>query len=206
MKELSKIYLYRITHILNVPHILKFGITHKDSANSNPDYVPIGDESIITSRNSFVLDNGNRIGDYIPFYFGARSPMLYVIQKGFNNVSRIETLNIVYCVSSVQKIIDSKLDFLFTDGHSVDKLSNQYSIEDIDNIENLLDFEAINSRYWKDEDDLDKKRRKEAEFLVKGDMGLNAILGFIVYTNEAKIKLEEYGVTSEIFVKPDYYF
>ncbi len=41
---------------------------------------------------------------------------------------------------------------------------------------------AISSKYWKDENDLDLKRRKEAEFLVSGDLPVNAIEGFVVYT------------------------
>jgi hypothetical protein len=33
-----------MTHIENVPHILQFGITHKNSPNANLDYVAIGDD------------------------------------------------------------------------------------------------------------------------------------------------------------------
>ena len=31
MKNINDIEIYRITHIDNIPHILKNGITHKDS-------------------------------------------------------------------------------------------------------------------------------------------------------------------------------
>ncbi|HAZ25324.1 MAG TPA: DUF4433 domain-containing protein, partial [Algoriphagus sp.] len=31
MADLNKIYLYRMTHIANVPHILLHGITHRSS-------------------------------------------------------------------------------------------------------------------------------------------------------------------------------
>lgn len=55
--------------------------------------------------------------------------------------------NIVYCVSSVQKILEHQLDFVFTDGHAVDGFSSQYSKENIYNIENVLDLSAINVRY-----------------------------------------------------------
>ncbi len=37
------IYIYRMTHIDNIPHILKYGITHKNSKNANPHYKAIGD-------------------------------------------------------------------------------------------------------------------------------------------------------------------
>jgi len=84
MADLSKTYLYRMTHIQNVPHILTNGITHRNSPNANSKFTSIGDPSLITTRDCFVLDNGRLLGDYVPFYFGTRSPMLYVIQKGFN--------------------------------------------------------------------------------------------------------------------------
>lgn len=87
MLNLDEIYLYRMTHIENIPHILQYGITHSNSPNANPAFVPIGDGSLIRTRSGFLLDCGRRLGEYIPFYFGVRMPMLYVIQKGFNFVT-----------------------------------------------------------------------------------------------------------------------
>ena len=120
-----------MTHIENIPHILQNGITHSTSSNANPNFVPIGDSRLISTRNNFLLDYGKRLGEYIPFYFGLRIPMLYVIQNGFNMVAPTPAENIVYCVSSAQKIIDLQLDFVFTDGHAVDGFSSQYTITDI---------------------------------------------------------------------------
>lgn len=111
MVDLNKIYLFRMTHVENIPHILKHGITQSESTNKNKDYKPIGDGSLINRRNSVEIPNGKTLGAYIPFYFGSRMPMLYVIQKGFNGVSAISPERIVYCMSSVQKIIDLDLDF-----------------------------------------------------------------------------------------------
>lgn len=166
-----------MTHIENIPHILEHGITHSASANANQGFVPIGGRSLIGTRSDYLLENGKRLGDYVPFYFGARTPMLYVVQNGYNQVAPTPAENIVYCVSSVQNIMDQNLDFVFTDGHAVDSFSTQYAQADIDNIDDLLDKDAINAKYWKDENDLDLKRRKEAEFLVLGDIVKSAILG-----------------------------
>ncbi len=70
-----------MTHIDNIPHILQYGITHKSSPNANPNYKPIGDVSIINKRESeprMTVDGVEFVpGDYIPFYFYARMPMLY---------------------------------------------------------------------------------------------------------------------------------
>jgi hypothetical protein len=182
-------------------------MTHSKSANSNPSFVPIGDRSLITTRNKFLLNNGRLLGEYIPFYFGTRTPMLYVVQKGFNMVAPISAENIVYCITSVQKIIDHHLDFVFTDGHAVDRFTSQFTAQDINNLDHILDWNAIKARYWRDDGDLDLKRRKEAEFLVSGDISIETILGFITYNEIAKKKLVNFGADeTKVLIKPDYYF
>jgi len=207
MPDYNKIYLYRMTHIENIPHILRYGITHSSSPNANPAFVPIGDVSLIATRSQFLLDNGRRLGEYIPFYFGARMPMLYVIQKGYNLVKPTPAVDVVYCITSVQKIMDGNLEYIFTDGHAVDSFSTQYGLDDIKNIEGLVDMTAIRARYWKDENDLDLKRRKEAEFLVLGDIHTSAILGYLVYSEEAKQKLLTFGIKeAAIHIRTQAYF
>lgn len=196
-----------MTHIENIPHILQYGITHVDSPNTNTVYIPIGDSSLISRRNDFTIPNGRTLGEYIPFYFGVCMPMLYVIQKGFNGVRATPTEEIVYCITSVQQIINHLLDFLFTDGHAVDSFSSFYSLADINNIDQHIDQNAINRKYWKDENDLDLKRRKEAEFLVGNDIPNTAILGFAVYNETAKNRLIGFGIgANKIIVKTGFYF
>lgn len=207
MPDLNKTYLFRMTHIENIPHILQYGITHSSSANANPNFVPIGDGSLITTRNNNLLNNGRLLGEYIPFYFGVRTPMLYVVQNGFNMVAPTPAENIVYCITSVQKIIDHQLNFVFTDGHAVDGFTSQFTTQDIDNLDNILDWKAIKAKYWRDDNDLDLKRRKEAEFLVSGDISINAILGYLVYNQNAKDKIINCGVNAaDVHIKSEFYF
>ena len=104
-------------HIANIPHILANGVTHKSSPNANPHFVAIGDTSMIAHRNERQVDvtNGtNNIiesitpGDFTPFYFGLRMPMLYVVQHGGNFVeSATKPEDIVYVACSVQAIVNS---------------------------------------------------------------------------------------------------
>jgi len=207
MPDLNKTYLYRMTHIENVPHILEYGVTHVSSAHTNKNYKAIGDNSIISTRNNFDLPNEKKLGAYIPFYFGARMPMLYVIQKGYNSVPVTPAKDIVYCISSVQKVVDHKLPFVFTDGHAVDGLSDFYEQKDLPDIDKILDKKAIDATYWRKDDDLDLKRRKEAEFLVETDIPTTAIIGFVVYNEEAKKRLLAMGIPEKkIYVKPNCYF
>jgi hypothetical protein len=200
-----------MTHVDNIPHILEFGITHRNSENANPNYVSIGDRSLIDNRNSKKVNFDTEsiiLGDFIPFYFGFRTPMLYVIQKGGNLVPRkIAPDSIIYCVTSLQKMLDSSVDFYFTDGHATNNFTKFYKNEILFEIDKLIDFQAINNKYWIDENDLDLKRRKEAEFLVKNDLPKDAIIGFVCFNESAKNRLLEIGVDSSLIViKPNYYF
>ena len=189
MKRDSKIYLFRITHIDNLDHIKKFGITHVNSPIKNNSYIGIGDDSLIQTREHIFLPGKENLADFIPFYFAPRMPMLYVIQRGYNKVKTITPQEIVYCISDVDTIINAGLEFVFTDGHAVSQLSRFYYSNEIDKIEQVVDWKSVRSKYWNDENDLDVKRKKEAEFLIKDDIPFSAILGFAVYNNEAQEKL-----------------
>lgn len=81
MEEKKLKYAFRITHIDNIRNILQYGLVHEFSPNKDSNFVSIGDASIISKRKSPVVDKNIVLSDYIPFYLGPRSPMLYVIQK-----------------------------------------------------------------------------------------------------------------------------
>ena len=194
-------------HIGNIPHSLLYGITHISSANANKNYIPIGDPSLISNRNSFLMPNGKTLGQYIPFYFGVRMPMLYVIQHGYNGVSTTQAEEIVYCTSNVQAIINHNLPYVFTNGHAVDNFSSFYQASQISQIGSIIDTIAIHAKYWKDENDLDLKRRKEAEFLVEADLPPTTIIGWVVYNEKAKTRLLDMGIAaSNILVDSESYF
>ncbi len=204
-------YIFRITHIDNINHILEHGITHKDSSNSNPDFKSIGDSSLINRRATFELYNGKNLGDYIPFYFGPRSPMQFVIERGHNDVDIVRSSDILYCISSINKVIKKQIPFIYCDGHATDRLTSFYNTNDVDDIKNQIDFIATNAKNWADwahPEDLDFKRRKEAEFLIESDLPFESIRGFVVRRELVKDKLiADYGLNeSQIHVNPEYYY
>lgn len=207
MMELNKIRLFRMVHIENVSHILANGLTLATSENANENYIPIGDNSLIDRRSSVIVPSGKNLNEFLPFYFWYRMPMLYVVQRGYNGVPVQNPENIVYCVTNVEKITHSRLPFIFTNGHAVSKLSKFFGEEKINSLEEILDFEAVKNPFWNNEDDLDLKRRKEAEFLVEGDIPLDVISGWVVYNEKAKERLLNFGIQDElIVVRENFYF
>lgn len=201
------IRIYRMTHIDNIPHILTNGITHKTSPNRNPNYVGIGSVSIINTRDSTTCSKGRNLGDYIPFYFWYKSPMLLWIQTGYGDATACPPEEIVYMVLWTQSIINVNLDYIFTDAHAVSGLTRFYDSSNIQNIQNILDWEAVRSTYWGGEENRELKLKKEAEFLVYGDIPYNAIAGFVVYNEAAKQRLVGFGIQDDrIAIRTNYYF
>jgi hypothetical protein len=214
--ELDKIKLYRITHIENIPHILKHGITHKNSQNKNPDYKNIGDLSLIDTRikKTVSIDNGEiklssiTLGDYTPFYFGVKMPMLYVTQNGGNFVeSATSPRDIVYLACSIKKIVSSNVKFFFTDGHATDMLTSFYDSTKINELVDIIDWGAVTSSYWGGNENLNIKRKKQAEFLVLGDLPPDLIVGFGCFDEKAQNKLISFGIAeSKIKIIPKAYY
>lgn len=211
--------VYRMTHIENIQHILEFGITQKKSVNSNPNFVKIGDLSLIDNRDNkiVIVDNGNflnlnsksiKLGDFIPFYFGIKMPMLYIMQIGGNFVEKAtKPEDIIYLVSSIDKIIKAGLDFYFSDGHGTNNYTSFYEKSKIDILNEIIDWNSIKAQYWAGNENLDIKRKKQAEFLVSDDLNQNLIIGFGCYNEIAKNRLLEMGVEeSKIKVIPIGYF
>lgn len=207
----DKIYLFRITHIDNLDYILNTGkITCPNHADANSNYINIGDTTLIKGRKlrEINVEPNGTFSDYIAFYFGPRSPMLYNIQKGFQGVTKRNPENIIYLVTTFDEIKKTGKPYIFTDGHAYHLMTQFFNSE---KYLNEVDWNTVNLIKWNDtEEDPDRKRRKQAEFLVQSEIPLSAIVAFVVYNNDAKstvlAKFAETGFSGNIFVKPKWYY
>lgn len=202
----KRIWLYRITHIENLYHILNFGVFTSKSPNANPNYIKIGDQSLIQFRRDLDARNppGGTLSDYIPFYLGPRSPMLYQIATGYEDIEKHDQENIIYIISSYDQIVSHNLEYFFTDSNARTKTCNYY-IEEKDF--NNLDWDAIDSTHWiSDESDLLRKQKKQSEFLIKHHLPVSCIDYIGVYNESAKQKvlnlLEQKGLDIPIKTSP----
>ena len=211
--------VYRMTHISNIAQILKCGITHRKSPLASKNYTAIGDVSLISTRNNKAVsvDNGDLfdenaqeivLGDFIPFYFGVRMPMLLVIQNGGNFVTKkTHPSKIVYMAVSLEKIKESDCEFYFSDGHATDNLTTFYDSNHIGKIDEILSWRAIKAKYWGGSDNLNTKRKKQAELLLRDDIPPSFIDKFGCYNKAAKQKLINLGIHSGIIkVIPQCYY
>lgn len=196
----AEIWLYRITHIKNLNHDLLHGLCIAKSPNANPNYLQIGDSSLIIYRKEIPAPDppGGTLSDYIPFYLGPRSPMLYQIASGWEDIQKYPQEDIIYYISSLDRIKASGLAYFFTDGHARSKTSITYTNDaDLDK----LDWPVINSSNWKsDETDLRRKEKKQAEFLVKERVPVECIQYIGVYNKIAEQKVLSLLDTQQVVI------
>jgi hypothetical protein len=165
---------------------LKNGIYTKASPNFDSNYLKIGETSLINYRKSLDARNppGGKLSDYIPFYLGPRSPMLYQIATGFEDIIKYSQEEIIYLISSFEQVKLHNLTYFFTDGNARSETTSAYISEDDFA---LLDWDCIYSTYWKsDETDLLRKQKKQSEFLIKNHVPISCIDYIGVYNDVAK--------------------
>lgn len=178
-------YVFRLTHIDNIKYIMSKGLVRASSPLRDENYVSIGDVQVIQVRKDRKFQ-GYQLSDFMPFYFGPRSPMLYVIQHGYNGVRKVKPEDIVYCVVRIEDIIKNDIDCIFTDGHALSSLTNYYYKSSLANLNNIVNYDDVYSTFWNIEDDPDLKRRKEAELLINEDLPAQYIRGIVVYNDRLK--------------------
>ena len=111
MTDPSPTYLYHITHVRNLPSVLARGALCCNTTTNREQLtqVPIGYQDLKDRRaqRRVPIAPGGVLSDYVPWYFGPRSPMLYVINKqrvpGYNDGQT----PIVHLVTSVERIVNA---------------------------------------------------------------------------------------------------
>ena len=189
MRNIKSLLIYRMTHIDNIPYIVKNGLWAKLSGVSDPDFIPIGNSEIIsrrTQKSVNVNPPGGVLGDFIPFYFSGYSPMLLNIATGYG-VKLTMQKDIVFIVCDAIELINSGIPFCFTDGNATQRVTKFYN-----NLLSLnaLDWSTIRAKIWKNTDeDYDRVRKKMSEFLVKGHIPPSLVKQIIVRNEDAEKKV-----------------
>jgi hypothetical protein len=163
--------LFHITHLANLSGIAAAGELWCDAVRagkmaSGASVVGIAHQHIKDRRAKKAVKeaSGGTLADYVPFYFAPRSPMLYTIARG--NVVGYSggQEQVVHLVTTVEAACALNKPWCFTDGHADMEISKQYGLlSSLDKI----DWTIMNEIYWNDTiQDGDRKRRRQAEFLV----------------------------------------
>jgi len=160
--------LYRMVHVANLPLLLARGALH--AHNHTPadglTYRTIHNAQVQANRHLTVIPCGPQgtIHDYVPFYFGPHSPMLLNLKTGRVDGYTEGQKPLIYLTTSVQRVVRSSNQFVFSDGHGLATFTHWF--DDLAKLD-AVDWNLVGHRYWADKpEDNDRKRRKQAEFLV----------------------------------------
>ena len=203
-----------MTHIDNFAQILRSGAIYSYARlkHENIDYVNIAYADIQEKREMcFVSVDGKRLSlhEFVPFHFAPRSPMLYTVAQG--NVEGYDSGQepLIYIVIDIARIVTSGRRFIYTDGHPIMYYTQYYT--DITALGEAIDWDVMNATYWANTDeDPDRKRRRQAEFLILEAMAVTDF-SFIAVQNtniksvvEQLIEMAGYGIP--VYCKTDWYY
>lgn len=197
-------FLYHITHLNNLPGILNAGGLKANNGIDPRSYTNISHRHIQNRRAKISIPCGPRgsLHHYVPFFFSSRPPMLYSLYK------RQLQQDIIYIVTSVQKIRQNNHPFVFSDGHATMQFTSFYDdLSDLDKI----DWPLMQETFWRDTiEDGDRQRRKQAEFLIHQFVPFTSCLGIAVANSSilyrVKRILTDHQLDMYVKIRPDWYY
>lgn len=206
----EKALIWRIVHRKNLPWILDNGVHCKSSAVQDPNFVPIGNADLIDRRTHRVVPvaPGGVLSNYVPFYFTPFSPMMYNIYTGRGEVAKRRNEEICILVSTLHKVHQMGLPFVFTDRHAYPPLARYFnSIDRLDEI----DWPLLQARnFARNPDDPVQIERYQAEALIYQHLPVTGLVGIICYTDAVKNRLDQHsqarGLKLDVRVMPQWYF
>jgi len=206
--------IFRLVHVDNPEVLLKRGGLHAPNCTPNDGlpYRTIHNADIQAERRVRPIPCGPQgtIHDYVSFYFGPRSPMLFQLKTGWVPGYTEGQGPLIYLVSSVQRVLAEGIAFVFSDGHGIAAYTDWYdSVADLERV----DWQAVYARIWKsDVNDMDRQRRKQAEFLVYRFCPWTLIEEMGVCNQTAKTKTEgilasfDVSLRRNVAVRPGRYY
>lgn len=207
--------LYHITHAVNLPSIIAAQSLWCDAVRASmvaegASVVGIAHQHIKArrARRMVRVAAGGTLADYVPFYFAPRSPMLYTIHCGKVEGYRGGQEQVVHLVTTVDAACGLGTPWFFTDGHADMEISRQFEVRArLDKV----DWEILKDRWWNDTmQDNDRKRRRQAEFLVHGAFPWSAIaeIGVISERIAGVVQTALLPATHKpkVVVRPDWYY
>lgn len=203
-------WIYHFTHKRNLDSIIERDGLFCDSRMSNRAHEVVGNRDIKFRRmnKDVPIPPSGRIGDYVPFYFAPRSPMLYSIYK--NNVPGCthEQKDIVYLCSSAE---DTACNYpcCFTNRNAA--LNTATFFNDIGQLHDAVDWPLMRALMWNSTpEDLDRRDRRMAEFLVYQFFPWSLVKGIGVYDAETLVYVQKilakYNQQTPVKVTRDWYF
>jgi hypothetical protein len=203
-----------MTRIERLPSVIEHGLLPDNVCKRRQiTGVEIGYDHIKQRRALRVVPcgAGGTLGDYVPFYFAPRSPMLYAITHGLVSAEAACTEQIVYLLSSTQTLRRAGLTVVASNRHAELGYAAMTDHDgDLDG-NDFIDWPLMTARYWNNTPDApDRKERRQAECLVHPRAPWQVIEGLAMKTEHARdqveLLLDRAGQSTPVVVSAEWYF
>ena len=175
----------------------------------------VGDPAIKDARRRkpVPVGHGGQVGDYVPFYFAPRSPMMFRIACDHRDSvpGRYSGGDrpLVYLVTTIGAIIDAGLAWVATDGNAA-TATTEFT-PDLSHLDAMIDWPLMRAPQWNNTvSDPDRQRRRMAEFLVHGQVPLSVVQQIGIYSEQyyqrAQTHLTGHGLAAQVFVRTNWYY
>lgn len=170
-------FIYHFTHIDNLPGILKSGFLCKNHCDFRAGKCrSIAEDSIQARRAEMdvTCGPGGKVHDYVPLYFGSKSPMLLaVVQK--KNVDQFDILYFEFPIDLL-----CRKDVVFTDASANTSVPPNFYCDPADLAK--LNWEEIDSLKWTSAN-ADLKHQRMAEILVHSSLKVSEATRIVVWND-----------------------
>lgn len=206
--------VYHFTHLDNLESVLKCGLLC-DSATTAQQLLECeaGDPSIKEERRrrEVLVPPGGVVADYVPFYFGPRSPMLYKITQGGVPSFTGDPHDLVYLCTTIERLRGAGATLVLTDRNAA-KAVAEFSRDPGRWFETgFIDWELMNQTMWNDVPQYrDRMERRMAECLAHEHVPPDAFLTVAVHDESRRATveamLEAHADPPTIVVRPGWYY
>jgi len=201
----AQIPIYHITDIGNLSSILDAGGLYSDKNMEQRNSIKIGYSHIKQRRLSQIrVDccNGRFVGEFVPFYFCPRSPMLYTINQGNTGLAPGCQRTILHLVSTLAEGISQNRAWAISDGNAGAPYAS-FSADPA--VLEELDWSAIRTNRWQG-----KTHQKMAEFLLADFFAWTHIQTIGCHNNQTALQviklLKNQAHCPTVSVKPNWYY
>lgn len=204
--------LFHFTHRLNLPSVIAYGLRSDSAVRADGSLaVEVGEDRIKEQRRrrGVPMGPGGVVADYVPFYFAARSPMLYAISRGNVPAYQDGQNPLVYLVTDLDRLQKVGCRFVFTDRNAYYQTATY--AEDPAELDQLVDWELMEATMWNNTAaEPDRMERRMAELLVHESVPFSAVLAVGVRSAAiASAVAEVLGTLDDpppVLVRPNWYY
>jgi len=188
-----------MTHLSNLPSILRDGELRSHTLMAGRDHRSVANEDVQAGRaGKIVPHTGKGLHDYVPLYFGVKTPMVAVNQDQNEAIVFLRfSLDIFLGIAGV----------VISDGNARSTATKFFPFARVEDL-SVLDVAAIHTvKYARDHE---LKRKKQAELLVPDRLSTAQLFDIICFSIEARNRtleiLDNFGINKPVYVGAHYYF